>query len=74
MKILNEQILRLLCLVDGEHHLTRLFIFQEKSEAELEHNARFWVNALLDRVALKHVHHKDNFQESLNSDEATENS
>ena len=50
------------------------FCFQEESEAELEQNARFWINALLDRVALKHVQHKEDLQESLNSGEATENS
>ena len=35
------------------------YFFQESSEGELEHNARFWIDSLLDRVDHKHAQDKN---------------
>lgn len=40
---------------------------KEESETELEHNARVWIDALLDRMDDKHTQEtKKDFQKSLN--------
>ncbi|KAJ7363683.1 hypothetical protein OS493_009846 [Desmophyllum pertusum] len=38
---------------------------EDESEAELEHKARIWIDALIDGVAQKHAQGKKNFQKSL---------
>ena len=36
--------------------------FQGESEAKLEQNARHWIDALLDRVDLRHLKDEENLQ------------
>lgn len=37
-------------------------LFQGEGEAKLEQNARHWIDALLDRVDLKHLKDEENLQ------------
>jgi len=46
-----------------------MIIFQEESEAELEHKARVWIDALLDRVVQKQAQEKKDFQKSADRNE-----
>lgn len=40
-----------------------------ESEAELEHKARVWIDALLDRVVQKQAQEKNDFQKSVDRNE-----
>jgi len=46
-----------------------VIIFQGESEAELEHKARVWIDALLDRVVQKQAQEKNDFQKSVDRNE-----
>ena len=46
-----------------------VIIFQGESEAELEHKARVWIDALLDRVVQKQAQEMKDFQKSADRNE-----
>lgn len=56
-------------LVTTKNLSFRYFIFQGESEAELQHKARVWIDALLDRVAQKDAQEKKDFQKSVDRNE-----